>query len=508
MTIARAVGQNTLHTAVARVAVLGAWFAVTPRVLAVLGPDRFGFWSLLLVLGGSLAAVDLGLGVAVTRTVARAWSNGHGRQLVALLARAGALQLAVASVLGLGIVLASPLLLSSFHVPAAWAGEARVALALATAAFIVGSISNLFFAALQGIQRMDRALVVALPAATGLAAGILWAMGRPNPLLALTQVQLAYNVVTALGFGVALLRVRPPPTGIEEVGGAGASFREMLVLGGWVQLNGLFGLVQANVDKVLLGALVALAPVAGYELGARITYAAFLPAVLFLGALLPAFSRESSAGEPARLVPLYRAALDPAFAMSFAVTGALIALAPWLLRAWLGTPPDNGAFFLGMLALTQLGNLLTGVSSTVARAGGVAHLETRFAVLGTGLHIGLALVGLQLFGVRGLLLGTVIGSLAAAVWFILRIETFLGIARSRAALVAMRPYLGAAGLAGVAGFLVASLLSPVSAHTSAWPGLVGGGVSYALLFGLYLRAAHRQLWGGLLARAGRLGSQG
>lgn len=507
MTIARTVGRNTLYTAVARLAVLGVWFAVTPRVLAVLGPERFGFWSILLVLGGSLGAVDLGLGVAVTRSVARLWSEGAGRQVHALITRAAALQVLVTALLGGGLIAATSFVLQAFHVPPAWSGEARTALAFAIATFVLGSAANLFFAALQGIQRMDRALLVVLPAAVGLGVAIVWAMGQPQPLLVLTQVQLAYATLTALGFAVALRGLRPVRATEGSPAAAPLPLRDLLVFGGWVQLNSLFGLIQAHVDKLILGSLVALAPVAAYELGARVTFAALLPPILFLGALLPAFAREHSVGEPGRLLPIYRAALDPHFALSFGIAGAIVALAPWILGAWLHEPPADATFFLTALAVTQLGNLLTGVSSTTARAGGVAHLETQFAVIGTVLHVALALVGLAVFGVRGLLVGTVLGSLLGAAWFIARMESWLGIGRTRAAFRAGLPFLGAAAVAGLGAFLTARLLSPAPDVANAWPGLLAGGAVDVLLFGLHLRILHRGLWEELLARAGRLRSR-
>ncbi len=505
MTIARTVGRNTLYTAVARLAVLGVWFAVTPRVLAVLGPERFGFWSILLVLGGSLGAVDLGLGVAVTRSVARLWGEGAGRQVHSLIARAAALQVLVTAVLGVGLVAASSFVLGAFHVPPAWAGEARTALVFAIATFVVGSAANLFFAALQGIQRMDRALVVGLPAALGLGVAIVWAMGQPQPLLVLTQVQLAYTTVTALGYAATLRGLRPAPTPAGGLAPAPLPLRDLLVFGGWVQLSSLFGLLQAHVDKVILGSLVALAPVAAYELGSRVTFAALLPPILFVNALLPAFAREHTAGQPGRLLPIYRAALDPHFALSFGIAGAIVALAPWILGAWLHEPPVDATFFLVALAVTQLGNLLTGVSSTTARAGGVAHLETQFALIGTVLHVALALLGLALFGSRGLLVGTVLGSLLGAMWFIHRMESWLGIGRTRAALRAGLPYLGAATSAGVGAFLVARVVSPSPGVAHAWLGLLAGGVVDLLLFSLHLRLLHRPVWEQLLTRAGRLG---
>ena len=48
-----------MFTALGRLTTLGAWFFLTPAVLAALGPEKFGFWSILLILGGTLPILYL-----------------------------------------------------------------------------------------------------------------------------------------------------------------------------------------------------------------------------------------------------------------------------------------------------------------------------------------------------------------------------------------------------------------------------------------------------------------
>src|SRR5205823_9711329 len=125
------------------------WFLVTPRVLAGLGPEAFGFWSLLLVMGGTLATVDLGLGVAVSRYTAELASVDDRRAIGAFLVRALVLQGAVLLMLvGFGFLLRASLL-DLFHVPAGWRSQALTAFELALVGFVFGILSNVLIAALQ-----------------------------------------------------------------------------------------------------------------------------------------------------------------------------------------------------------------------------------------------------------------------------------------------------------------------------------------------------------------------
>jgi O-antigen/teichoic acid export membrane protein len=125
VSIGRAVGRNTLASLAARAASLLVWFALTPMLLARLGTDRFGFWSLLLALGGSVATIDLGLGVALNRFVAEGEGRGDLDGVRRTFVRAVVLQVALA----LGFAVAGALLrapiLDALHVPAAWRPEAE-----------------------------------------------------------------------------------------------------------------------------------------------------------------------------------------------------------------------------------------------------------------------------------------------------------------------------------------------------------------------------------------------
>lgn len=509
MTIARTVGRNTVSTAFARFAVLGVWFLVTPRVLAALGAEQFGFWSILLAFGGSLAALDLGLGVAVTRSVARLHREGGRAPMAALLRRTTVLQAAVTLAIAAAILLAASTVLDLFHVPAAWSADARLALALALVAFFLTSLGNLFLAGLQGLQRMDQVVRVALPAAVALGIGVVWGTGQARPLVVLTAIQVAYAACTALAYGALLAHlVRHEVTGPVDRAApvAAIGLRELLALGGWVQVNSMFGLLQAHVDKFILGALLSLAPVASYELGARITIAAMIPPVIFIGSLLPAFARTDGDGRSGVSAALYARALDPHFAMTLGLAGALVGLAPWILGAWLRQPPEGAGLCLVALAVAQAGHVFTGVTSTVVRARGDLWLEFVYAVLGTGLHVALAILGLSSRGLPGLLVGTAASSVIAALWYVRRVESTLEVAAADRALRRAVPFVAAAGLAGVAAFIAAGAVHPARAGAGAWGGLAAGSTAYVLVFAGALRAGFPATWHSLVARARHLGA--
>jgi O-antigen/teichoic acid export membrane protein len=501
----RSVGRNAIFTALGRFAVLFVWFAVTPMVLGALGPDRFGFWSILLVLIVSLASLDLGLGLAVLRYTADLVARGRAVDLIVLLRRTMAVQLLFAGVLVVLGLLFREQILDAFHVTGSWRGEARAAFAFALFGFAAVMATSLFFNAFQGIQRMDLASRVTVPGAVVLFTAILFAVRAPQPLLALTIVQLAVGVVQAFVLGALLHHtLRQPHPSLEGTAGSGAPvpgdpLAAMLALGGRVQVSALFGLAQAHLDKIVLGTLVALAPVAAYEIASRAVSASLMPPILVLGALLPVVVRHQVEHGPESRLGLYRAAFPPYLVLSFALAGGLFALAPALLEAWLDHPPANAVFMLQMLSLTQAANLATGMASTMVRAGERMGLELEYGALGTVLHVGLALLGLHYFGIKGVVVGAAIGSILAALWFNGRVEHWLGGRPLVESLRAALPALASSAVAVVVALLVTRLFAAMEPGRGR--GLVTSGVgaaAYAITFGAVLLLAFptlgRSLW--------------
>jgi len=424
MSTGRTVGRNTLYTALGRFSVLLVWILLTPRILRVLGPEQFGLWSLLLVLSGSLATLDLGLGVALTRYLAEL-SSGEGRgEIPRLVLRASGLQIALAAVLIVPALLLRDPILRGLHVPLAWMGQARDALAWTLFAFAAGMVSNLMFGALQGLQRMEVAARVLIPAAIALAAAILWAMGSARPLVALVQVQFAYSVVVGVSLFLFVARAYP---GRRAGAPPGLSLRRVLRFGGWLQATSLLALAQAQLDKFILGWFVALAPVGVYELAWRGAYAVALGPQFFLSAVLPAATQLGAAADEETRRAVYRRILEPYVLAVGMLTAGVFALAPAILEAWLRTPPPYSTFVLRTVILAQAANLFTGAASTMTRVIERAAVETRYLATALVLHAICSAAGLLAFGWRGVPVGYLVSSVLAAAWFSGRAERLLGL---------------------------------------------------------------------------------
>ena len=501
MSFAAVIGRNTAYSLVARLAVMGAWFLLTPGLLTTLGPERFGFWSLLLAVGGLVGTADLGLGVAVSRFTADHVRRGHTAGIGRLLGRALLLQFAVAATVAALALLARDRLLDWIRVAPEWRDEARTAFELACAGFLLAVPFNLFTAVLQGLQRMDLFALVSVPGALALLGAVSYAIGAGHPLLGVTAAQAAVLLALALASGWAVSRaLAVAPSTAPAVGDAPVRFRSLFGFSLWVQVNAALALAQQHLSKFLIAGLVALGPVAAYELGLRVTSVATLLPILALAALLPAMVHRAGGDTVGEYGGAYVQALAPYFVLVTALSGALVALAPAILETWLGKAGPDEVLALRTLALAGAAGALTGVASTTVRAAGRPRFETEFGVAVLVLHLVLSLVGRAWLGWPGVLYGLAAASWIAAPLFVARVERWLGLGTlgvSARALAA--PAVAAAG-AGLAAWGV------VLWRGSSAPGRVSGALTlalasvvFALAYATILRVVSpetsRRVWG-------------
>jgi O-antigen/teichoic acid export membrane protein len=92
--------------------------------------------------------------------------------------------------------------------------------------------------------------------------------------------------------------------------------------------------------------------------------------------------------------------------------------APFLLVAWLHEVPDDSQTVLVFLSLAYAVTVTTGVGSTLAMAEGRPGLVAVYAVVAAGTNVGLTVALAPLFGLWGVLAGTVISAALGSLLFV------------------------------------------------------------------------------------------
>jgi O-antigen/teichoic acid export membrane protein len=475
--------RNTVFNGVASLVGLGVALVLSPILLATLGVERFGLWSLLWAVTGSLGLVDLRLAAAVTPLAAAAWTRGD-RDRVTRIAATSVVFYGVLGAVEVGaavVVTRFPALV--LWLPESLQGEARFAVVAAVTVFALNSVTSVFTSLLQGVQRFDAAarITVTVTVVRGVAlAGIaLVGGGIAELLLGEAVLAVLQLVLTTAAVG----RLFP---GLRLAGRPDRSvLRELLGFGGKLQIAHLAHLIGLHGDKILLSAFLGLSAVAYYDLGSKIAYVMRGLPLLLISAALPAATALDVAGDRRRLWQFY---LSGTRLLVFAATPLFVftaAGAAPILLVWTGVDAPEARMAVWLLAAGYYLNLLSGMAHTVALGIGRPELELRRSILAAVLNIGLSAGLIPVMGFAGAPLGTALAFAVGAAYLVAAFTAEVGGSVLAVARLLYRPLLLAVPAAGGAIF-IAHISDPTRAGAAL--GLVA---SAALVGALFLWLALR-----------------
>ncbi len=364
---------------------LVAAFAI-PILIRGLGADRFGILAIAWTLLGYLTLFDLGVGRALTRSIATRRGAGAEADLPQLAGAALAFTLVLGAIGGGVLALAAPAIAGWLRTPAELREEMRVSLLWLAASlpFVLGTAT--LRGILEGYQRFGiaNALRIGFGVYTFVVPLVLLQRSPSLPpiILALAagraaawllHLVAAWRVLPALRGG---LRVQP-----ELLAG-------LVRDGGWMTVTNIVGPIIVYSDRVLIAGMISTAAVAHYatpfELASRILV---IPAAL-AGVLFPSFAAEHAA-ERGTVRALHRRGVIVTLLLVFPLGLVLNAFAPEILGLWIG--PDFAGAGVAVLRWLSFGivvNSVAHVPFALLQAAGhsdrVAKLhliETPFALL-------------------------------------------------------------------------------------------------------------------------------
>ncbi len=422
---ARRLAADTGLALFGRIVSLGSWTVLVPVLLRGLGAEGFALWALFFSLTGYLSALDLGFSQGTLRHVAAARALGDGAE-AGEFAWIGALGYVV---LGLVWLLLTPFLrepaLDLLRIAPAQRVLAGTLFMLGPAGFAIAGTSLTMSTALQGWGRFDLANVVTISSVVVQVSGALYALHVGWGLLGVIGFALTGSFLATL-VGAALLQFAArgfewgPPTR------AFARVREAVAFGGPLQIGNILGVAHQQLDKVLLSRYVALAFVAPYELGLRMsTVLGSFPQQMLM-ALVPQASGYHALGDTAALRAAHDRAARWAMTITVTLSAGLLVGGPRLLAAWLGTPPVGAERALAGLTLAMVAAMTTGTATAIARAMGRTRYEAEYSGVGLVTHVVLGLIWVPRYGLDGALLATLVANVLASAWFLVRFARVTG----------------------------------------------------------------------------------
>jgi O-antigen/teichoic acid export membrane protein len=390
---------NAVANIVGRAVAMPLWIVVTPYVLGRLGQDRFAVWTLFFLLNGYVISLDLGSGAGAARFVAVAAARRDRGEARLAVMRSLLLGLAIGVLWGLAGISCRELFVRVFHVPPAWDTEVRASLLVFSLSVVIYALSQSLLGSLVGFQRMELWNLYYLSGLVVHMGVLVVLLARGQGLVGAATAAVAGHSATAL---LAALSVRRELSRLPEgEGPPRLTWRDLLGYGLWVQAANLFGTLQFQAGRVLLGAIGRLAWVTTFELAFRAVNSLWSLSTLIQSAVVPAAAHavEHEGLEGARRI--YGWCCQWVILVGAYTLGLAGATAPALFTLWLGRPQPEVAAVARWIALGLGLSTLAGPATTIARGLGTPWFEALNFAIALAVNAGGALLLIPRLGVQG-----------------------------------------------------------------------------------------------------------
>lgn len=373
--------------------------ALTPPLVSALGIERWGLFTLALGLVGVFGVFDLGVGAALTRTIADRLGRGEREGEDALIASALLLLVGLSAVLAAALWVAVPWLMGrALTVPPALQAEAIAGFRVLVAAAPLVVVNAALWGVLAAHGRFRAANLATMPVAVLYYLGPLLVLLVWDSLAGVMLALVAARLLNTLSYAW-LVRDLVPLSALRRI--RPGAVVPLLRLGGWLSLSGVLTQASLYLDRFLIGAFLSLAAVAFYATPLDLAMRLWILPVAVAQALMPALASTFRA-RPEETARLTRRGVLLIAALVLPGAIVLSGGAETLLRLWLGPAfAEGGAGVLRILAVGILFSCASFAPGSLLEAIGrpdvTARLQLAVAVLSIPLLLGL----LRLGGIEG-----------------------------------------------------------------------------------------------------------
>ncbi len=220
---------------------------------------------------------------------------------------------------------------------------------------------------------------------------------------------------------IAYWRVRKqmPEVEISVKNFSSVHVRDLLGNGIWFTIGGLAGILIVNLDRFMVGRYVSLEAVAAYIITGKLYFIAEKVFGQIFQIMRPYFGQLHGQGKTKRLHELYNAAFSSSLCLSVLMASIVFLINKWFITWWVGP-----GFYLGetvsflfalnfVLQSSVLPNRIL-LASTLFKMPqqNIARVSEGF------LNLGLTIAFVQLWGISGVLVGSVVASCLGSTIFV------------------------------------------------------------------------------------------
>lgn len=371
-----------------------------PILIRSLGDVRFSVLVLAWTTLGYFSLFDLGIGRAVTHAVADRVGSAREHEIGTAIWTSLLLLLPISLVSAVLLYSVSGALTTVLSVPATLRGEATTSFRILAVAIPFAATAGALRGALEAKQYFGTVNMLRIPH------GLITFAG---PLLALPFSRSVVAAVAVLAGGRALLllaHVVLTARAIPEFAAASPRWsapiaRTLASFGGWTQVTYIVSPIMATLDRFFVGAVLGIGIVAYYatpqELVTKMWLFTFAVLPVFFSALATTATRDAE-----RTASLFDKLLRFTLAAMFVPSFILVALAPDILRIWLGgTFEIQSAVVMQVMAIAVFVNCVGQGALTLINGLGRPDITGKFHLAELPIYVLMMWLLMPRFGLLG-----------------------------------------------------------------------------------------------------------
>jgi O-antigen/teichoic acid export membrane protein len=390
------------------VAVITSFFAV-PLTVRYLGGERYGVWITLTSILGWLTIFDLGIGNTAINSVAEALAHRDFESARLRINTAYAALAGIAAIIGLGVIVAWhwiswPAVLGA----RSSINRNEITLSAAIACFIF--LANFPLTVTSRILGACKKVTVAnyWNSAAGLLSLLLLVIatrmkvGLPGLVFAISGSSLLIGILSASWLYYHYEWLTPTLKGIQWKG-----IVELLSTGLPFFAVQISGLILYQTDNIIIAQIMGAKSVTPYSITWKLFSYASVLQVAMLPSLWPAYADASARRDLSWMRRTYRYSLRTAIGTSLIFSVILVLVAKTFILLWAGRSAVPSTGLVATMAIWTVLGAWMWCSSILLGAVGRVKRQAVYCAIGAAVNIGASILLGRLFGLIGIILGTI-----------------------------------------------------------------------------------------------------
>ena len=381
------------------VPIVAAAFAI-PLLISGLGTDRFGILTLAWMVIGYFTLFDLGLGRALTQTIAATLTHDRRSEAAPIVWIAIGVMFLFGFIGTLVMGVTAPWLVTSvLKVPAPLEAETLRSFYILAIGIPFVVASSGFIGILSAFQRFGLLNAIRIPAGLlGLLAPLA-ILPFSHSLVPIIVVLVAARIAASLVYAIACWRVSPHSS--NPTGARYSDVKPLFQFGAWMTVTNIAGPLMVYLDRFVIGATVSMAAVAYYATPYEMVTKLLIVPAAILAVLFPAFAA-SFAQDRRRLLDLFVRGTKYITVLLFPVILVIVAFGGEGIRWWLGSEfARHSTLVLQCLAIGVFANAIAQVFATMIQGIGRPDLGAKLHLIELPLYVPALLWGVRHHGIMG-----------------------------------------------------------------------------------------------------------